>query len=428
MSEFIHRFSKKYFKNTFFLNAPLLINTLLVLVVLPVIISNLPVADYGKFQLVLAIQIWLMAFTAVNITRATKRGIAKGLNGTFLYGFLTRLKLVIPLGILVLGVAIYFWILKNPIFPVLLAIIGLYLVFGYLFRISFYDFLIAKKRFKEWCFWQIFIFSISIIGSALVAYSTKNVIYFASFQLGSITVLSWIAALRILVKENVVRSYKKGEIDKECVNYGLKLIPVDLVSITSLKISHFIIGPFFGFSNLAIFSVADKLRDKCISIIKSARPLLYADFAKMERNKLIKIINRYLIKLGIIGFLLNFGLIAAGWFYIKFFLPETFHSAIIYFVILAFGLPLGIMSIILHTILESHLRYKELSVIGIISSILKIVFIIIFGYFWQTIGICIAWVVSSLSNFLLYYFLTFKANSAKDLMVRYPILNRLSNF
>lgn len=424
----IKRFFQKYSTATFFLNAPLVIKMLIALITFPIVLANLPIADFGKWQFVIALQAWVLSFSAANITLASKRGIAKELNGTFFYAFLARLKLLLPVGILVLCTSFYLKIVVKDIFSILLTIVGLYLIFGYLFQTSFYEFLIAKKRFKEWCFWQIFITSISVIGSAIIAYFTKNIIHFISFQLGSTTLLSWIAWLRIVKGENLIESYKKGEIDKECVPYGLKLIPISIISITAGKLSHFIIGPFFGFTDLAIFSVVNNLKDKCAGIIKSSHPLLYADFAKIERKKLIKIINLYLIKIGIMGLLLTFGFIGVSWFYIIFFLPETFHKAIVYFAILSLGLSPGLSSMVLHVVLESHLRYKELSVVQVVSNLVKIILIITFGYLWQIIGICIALTISGWVSFGFYYLLTVKKDFVVVNIKRFSFLKKLSNF
>jgi len=408
---------QKYFTDSFFLNVPLVINMVITLITLPIILASLPIADYGKWQFILALQSWLVAFSGSNITSASKRGIARGLKGTFLYAFLARLKLLILIGLVIIFTAGVLKFLGYFTFSILLVILGLYLIFGYLFQISFYEFLIAKKEFRKWCFWQVLISFVSQVGSAIIAYLTKNVIYFALFQLGSTAILSWVGWFWITKKEKLTESYKKGEIDKECVLYGLKLIPVDLVSITSTKLSHFIIGPFFGFSNLAIFSVANKLRDKCAGVIKSIRPMLYADFAKKEGKELIKIINRHLVKIGILSSVLSLIFLLTGWFYIILFLPKTFHQATIYLAILLLGLPSGMIAILLHTALESHLRYKELAIVGVVSNLLKVFLILLFGYLWKIIGICFALAVSGWISFGFYYFLTLKKQSAIKFMV-----------
>lgn len=423
----IKKLFQKYFSGTFFLNAPLVINTVVALVAFPIILTNLPVAAYGKWQFVLALQFWVLSISGSHITLASKKGIAQGLDGTFFYAFLARLKLLIPLSFIILVAAFYLKSLEYPTFSILSVIIGFYLIFGYLFQTSFYEFLVAKKRFKERCFWQILIPLISIVGSALVAYLTKNIIYFVVFQLGSTTILSWIAILLLLKKERIIESYRRGEVDKECVPYGLKLIPANLVYVTAYLVSHFIIGPFFGFANLAIFSVANKLKEKFASITKNFYPLIYADFAKREKDELIKMIKFHLIKVGSFGIILVSVFIFTGWFYIKFFLPKGYQQATVYLAILALGLIPGVLTIVLHTILESHFCYKELTVINIIPSLLRIVLVLIFGYLWRIIGICFALAVTNWITFGFYYLLTIKEKYVTKFIERHRFIRNLAS-
>lgn len=426
--EMVKKFFEKYFMGSFFLNAPLAINAAVALAALPIILANLPVVDYGKFQFVLALQVWVSAFTAGNITAGSKRGIAKGLDGTFFYAFWQRLKLLVVAGVVVLGAVFYFRVSGKHMFSTLLAIAGLYLILGYLFQISLYEFLIGKKRFKECCFWQISIPVVSTVASTTAAFATKSIVYFALFQLGSLSVLSWIGWVWMVRKEGLIESYQKGQIDKECVPYGVKLIPFDLFNVTAARISDFIIGAFFGFGNLAIFSVASKLRDRCSFLIRSTRPLLYADFANSEREKLTGIVNRHLLKIGALGLILTLGFIGLGWFYIEFFLPETYGPAVFYFILLALGLPPSVLAAVLQTVLESHLRYRELTVIGIAPNLLRIILILFFGYFWEIIGVCIALSVSGWISFGFYYLLTLRKESAKTALENFPFLERLSKY
>lgn len=398
---------RKYSKGSFFLNLPIVFNTLITLATLPIILASLPTDDYGKWQFVLAMQTWFLAFSALNITTASKRGLAKGLDGTFLYAFLKRLKLLIVIGIVVLGIAVYFRLSGKTVLFQLTAIVGFYLGFGQGFQASLHEFLVAKKRFLSLGYLQITIFSVSMIGATAVAYFSKNIVYFVLFQLVSSSSISLGAWVYILIKDNLVSSYQRGEIDKDCVPYGLKMVPVDLVSITAGRLSHFIIGPFWGFADLAIFSVASKLRDKFATIIKSARPLIYADFARIEEKELAKKINRHIVRLGEIGLVLSVLLVILGSLYIRLFLPEKFMPAIKYVIILSLGLPAGVISIVLHSILESHLCYKQVSIAVVVPNIIKILLVLVFGYFMEITGICIAVALSGWLSFVVYYLLIF---------------------
>jgi len=412
----------KYSTGIFFLNFPLVINTLSALITLPVVLKNLPIEDYGKWIFVLTLKTWILTLSAMNITSASGRGIARGLNGTFLFAFFARLKLLIPLGAIVLGAGIFLKVFGHHTFSTLLIIMGFYLVFGYLFYTSLNAFLVAKKRFKELCFWNILIFSSSTMGSAVVACLSKNVVLFALFELCGIGILSLIAWLWIVKKNSLIGAYKNGEIDRECVSYGLKLIPVDLISTTGTKISNLVIGPFLGFRNLAFFSMANKLKDKMASIIKSAYPLFYADFSRIEKKKLVGHVSAHLGEIGAFGILLTLVSVAAGWSYIKLFLPETFYRSTIYLAILSLSLPAEMMSIVLCTILDSRFRHKELGLAKIIPNLLNLVLVLVLGYFWQTVGICIALTVGAWVSFGLYYFLTIKKDLAVNLIKKFSFL------
>ena len=132
-----------------------------------------------------------------------------------------------------------------------------------------------------------------------------------------------------------------------------------------------------------------------------------------------------MIKIGILAFFLTFGFIVAAWVYIKFLLPETFHSAIIYFSILAVMFPAAALITILHTLLESHLRYKELTVVGIVPNLIKISLIVVFGYLWHIIGICFALTLSVWVNFGFYYLLTIKKDLALKILDEFPLLKEM---
>jgi len=414
--------------SSFFLNMPIIINVIIVGFTLPFILSSIPIQEYGKYQFILALQAWLSHLTGNNITSASKRGISKGLNGTLFYALRIRFRFLLISIIIVVGIMLYCLLSRMYILMILLAISHLYLLSGYLFQVGLCEYLVAKKRFKEWSFWQIVVSIISIVGATWIALSTKNVICYATFQLGSASFISLIALYILAKKEDLFRSYKRNEIDKSCVLYGLKLIPVDLIGITAVKISHFIIGSVFGFTNLAVFSVAMKMRDKCAGVIKSVRSLLYADFAKKKRSALKKMYHSHLLKITILGVILTCVFIIVAKFYITSYLPLDFTTTFQYFIILSFGFPAVMLSIVLHTLLESHLRYKELVVVGIIPNVTKILLILSVGYVWKIKGICFAWTISNWCIFIFYYYLTINTNFVRKMISKYKLLQKLSNF
>jgi len=413
--------------NSFYLIIPPIIGAMTILITLPVVLHNLSVADYGKFQFILSLQAWMITLTGNNITAGSKRGIAKGLDGTFLFAFIFRFKILMIVTIMGIVASFFVYAFGFNIMSMLLLIVSLFLIFGYPFQISFTEFFIAKKQFKIFSVWQTLILVSGPLMSAIVAYMTKNVIYFALAQLGAVAFFSWIGWGYVVVRNNLTSAYKKGEIDDECRSYGLKLIPADIVNLTANRISHFIIGPFLGFANLAVFSVADRFRIMFINqFIKQIRGLFYADFVKTKEEKNIRFLKSK-IKLGLfISIIINITCILGVYFYITLFLPSSYQYASSYFLIVSLALPAAILQIITKTILEVNFRYKELTVLAIFSNLAKIVSIIALAIPYRIIGVCIGIVLGGWIDFCFYYLLTTKRERVLEFIHKYPFLKELT--
>ena len=126
----------KYAKGMFLLNLPLSVHAIVSLVTLPIVLGSVKAADFGKWQFILALQVWAFALSADNITRATKRGVANSLDGTFIYGFFVRLKFIVALTLVLLTVAIFVSFSGSRIMALLLVILSCYLSIGYLFQVT----------------------------------------------------------------------------------------------------------------------------------------------------------------------------------------------------------------------------------------------------------------------------------------------------
>jgi len=418
--QFLKILIRKYLTGSIFLTSPQVISSVVSLVTLPIILANLPLEDYGKFQFVVALQA-LVVLTGRNITMGSKRGIANNLDGTFLFAFFARLKYLVMLGLI--GIIFSFVLYEAGVttLSILLIIMSTYLIVGHLFQIGYQQFFIAKRQFKNLAIWSIITSILASSISALTAYLTHNILLFAVTQLGVITLISCLAWTWAVKKNKLISAYRKKEIDWECVSYGLKLIPADSIEMIAYKISHFIIASFFGFANLAIFSVAYKMRDKFAGILKQSRSLIYADFAREEQSKLVIILNSNL-KYGIFfSLVLTFVCAIGGYFYIRIFLPESYIPAIKYFFILSLGLPAAVLQIIIQVILETNFRHKELASLFIISNVIRIVLIVVLGFVFGIIGVCTGIVLGGWTGFGLCYLLTLK----KELVSKYVHINAL---
>jgi len=432
MINFIKNIFEKYFINSFFVMFPRVASIIVSLTVLPIILANLSINDYGKYQFVLVIQSWLILLSGQNITSGAKRGIAKGFNGTFLFAFFARLRFLVIIGLFGIAVSFFlYYICGLIIFSLLLLIIILFLIFGYPFYVSYPEFLVAQKRFKNLAFWETNTLTIPPLFSAIAAFFTHNILIFIIVYFTSISVISWIGWLYVVKKNHLVLAYRKGEIDKECLSFGKKLIPVEIISSSEAQISSFIIAFFFGVANLAVFSVADKLRAHLAGFIRRIRTLLYADFAKLEKSKLIGISTlgfKYRKAFLILILIFLIVCMSIGYLYIKIFLPQIYQMAIVYFLILSLELPAFILETLMGTALEANFRYKEITVLLILPKILEVILIIVSGFLFGIIGICFGIVLGAWIKAGFYCVLTLKKDLILKLINKSPLLKKLSNF
>lgn len=401
IKKFIALLVKSYFAGSFFLGLPQIISISVTLITLPIILANLSMKDYGLLQFVLAIQVWFMSLTAEHATSGAQRGIARGLDGTFLFAAFSRLRFVIPVGLFALLSALFVYYAGWMLFAQLLGIMGGFLIIGYLPEVSYRYVFIAKKQFKEFAAWKIATSIVIPVASATAAVLTQDILIFTFVHFGSTALIGWIGLLYVVIKNHLFSAYKEGNIDKKSFPYGIKMIPASLVLQTSNKITDFIIGPFFGFANLAVFSIARNLETRARSPVKIIQHLLYPDFAKDGWDNLIQKIQSKLKDVFLVSVFIAMGFAIIGYLYIVIFLPSSYVQSAAYFLILVLGLPAAILQTILHTAFASALRYKELSVLLIIPNIFKILFIVTLGFFFGIIGV--VWSLT-LSAWLTYFF------------------------
>ncbi len=409
------RTNHHHIRNAFLITSPQVISVLVALFTLPATLNALLPKDYGLLQFVIAIQFWLCAFTAGNITIGSKKGVANGLDGTILYAFFKRLYFFVPIGVVSLLVSGYFYFFTSQaIFGILLAIISLYITVGYLPQVSYPEFLVAKKDFRELSFWQLATGILIPFLSMIAAVVSKDIVIFSGVQFGLITIISTIAFLRTLRKYNAWDSYGRGEIDRSCYHYGIALIPSEIILTTSTQLSSFIIGPLFGFASLATYSVASRIETSIRAFLRLPYNLFYADFARHDLGSLADKIRKNIAPFFAIAILASIGAGLIGIIYIHFFLPQDYSAAALYFVILSLGFPAFIMQSILRTALEATLRHKEINKLTLIVNFTKIALIILLGSVFKVTGIVASAVILTWAEFILYYHIVLSKNRYRN--------------
>lgn len=415
--QFVLNLRKRYATVSFLLAMPQIVAVVLGVVTLPIVLNNISHEDYGALQFVLAIQAWLIVFSATNITTGAKQSIVNGFDGTLWFACLERIKLLAPFAIL-FGLVSFFLNMTDYFFVGNLAklsvIVSIFLLVGFIPSVTYQDYYIAKNRFYELAIWRIITTIFISVGSALTAWYFKNIFIYLGVQLSITAILGWCGMLWVGIREKVFVAYKLGKVDRSCYLYGIKLIPSQIIQATASSLSSFVVGPFFGLVHLAVFSVATKIEVLFRNFFTSTfYTIFYSDFVNRGHAQTKDVILKRMFYIFIVSFCLGLIIWLVGFVYISVFLPKSYNISILYLGILLLGFPAYMMQVILKTLLEAFLLHKELTVVAIIPNLLFIIFVLWFGLSMGIIGFCFATTLNAWVTFLLYYILIFYKEEIK---------------
>ena len=414
----LNQFFLKKKNHFFFLNLPNVVNVFVTVVSLPILLRSLSSEAYGQWQYVLAFQSLAVVFTASQITSASKRGIALNKAGTFYFALKKRSQLALIPSVLFLVLAELF-ILKNDIVLSYLCLMSIgYLYINTIVVLSLSEYYIAKEQFARWSTWQMITSTVSTVLGCVVAVYTKNILFFVLSLFVYTTCVVLVELVRVSRRDHLVAAFKAKEYDASCYTYGIKSIPNDSINALSFKLVDIIIANTFGYKDLAIFSVAQKIRNVLVNVLKTLGPLLYVEFAKQKLEFGMERIKRSLV----VSFLGGTGMaivaVGSAYTYISFFLPAEYQSAILYVFILALSIPFVIPTTFLYTFLDAHLRYRAITFATVIPNIIKIMLILFFGYLFGLVGFAIALSVHTVFSFLFYMIAVYKKDQVTQWMER----------
>ena len=387
------------------LNTSVVANVLVRAITLPIILANLAVEDYGLLQFVMALEIWFAIFTVPHISLGTKRGVARGQDGTLLYSYLVRLPLFLTVsGLIWIGAIILRLVGGYETLSILLFLFGGLFILSTLSQATWRQFFIGKKKFRQYAFWRTTTLVLTPIAGTIAAVTTHSIVIFAMAQFGLSALLSIIALGYVLWKYHLISSYKQGLIDRKVVSYGFQMIPVSIAGPLAEKGPALLIGSFFGFANLAMFAVADKVIALLGSFMNSGHSLFYADFAKISWEDSVKKLKEHFLFGLILVILFSIPFLIIGFFYVHFFLPEPYQITKYYLLILGLGLPPIALKGVMMAILESNFQIRKILFVSIIPTILRLLFLAVGGVFFGMTGVIGAVVLSAWTEYGFYHF------------------------
>lgn len=408
----------------FFLNFHQVINISSTVIILPILLYSLTPESYGLWQYVLTFQAFALIFTASQTTSASKRGLTMKKMGTFYFALIKRAQLALIPSVIFLFASGIFYVQRTYILSVLLLVSIFYLYINSILIFALSEYFIATEQFKKWSSWQIVSGSLPLILSGAVAFFSRSILSYAVFYVVCSTIVSGYELVVLTRKKGLWAAYKRNEIDTSCFTYGIRSIPNGTIGAISLKIVDVIIANAFGYTELAIFSVAQKIRNVIASVLKTIGPLVYSKFAKQQMEWGKKTIKRALTVSFLAGIGMSFLAVFVSVVYIELFLPAFYRPAILYMFILSSAIPFVIPITLLYTFLDSHMRFKAIMFATIIPDSLKIVLVCLFGYVFGIAGMVVALAIHTLLSFFFFLIAVYKKEQVTQLMERIPFFSR----
>lgn len=342
---------------------------------------------YGNYKYILSLVGMLGIFALTGIGTAIAQAVARGLENSFYTGFKAKLKWGLLGSLVAIGGAIYYWIRGNSLLPIPLLISA---VFSPLMLASqiYGSFLVGRRLFSIQVKYSVLSRIVSAGAIITTLFITKNLFWLIAVYLVSHTLLNY--SFYIIIESKFKPNKKE---DSETLSYGLHLSLMNVLNQVAFYLDRILIFHYLGAVKLAIYQFAIAPPEQIKALLKNIQPLALPKFAKREKKEIKSTILKkagkfFLILLPIVSLYI---LIAP--FLYKIFFPQylksIFYSQL--FILSLLCVPFSFLGII---ILQSQKAQKQLYQLNIFSSVVQIIILFLFVYFYGLLGVVLARIIS----------------------------------
>lgn len=364
---------------------------------------------YGIYQYVISILAILAPFTLPGIDTAIVRCASK--NQEFVYYSLVkkRIKWATFASILLIIYALYLYIYKEALeLSIIFAISAIFYPFYYTIQ-TYIPLLNGREFFSSMAKYQ--------IAYALLAFFliTISVLVWGNLILIFLSMFIGCTLFNIYVFINI--KPKAGpKIDKvifenkfkDSLKYGKHITAIGTLPAIESWIDRIVIGLYFGFVDLAVFSIAKLFQNQLKSLWVVFSQILHPiSFKNNEKNDKI-----FLFKAFVLIFLLFFGLILL----LELILPEIipllftklYSDSILYSQLILLVIVIGLPGSVFGIFLRTHSKIKSLYILRILTPLVYFLSLPLFIKFSGLIGIIFAMYTKNIFYSLLTIFFVYK--------------------
>jgi len=357
----------------------------------------LPKETYGIYRYILSIASLLAIPTLAGINTAIVQAVSRGYEGSLVRGLKTKIRWGILAGLASIGLAGYYYLNDNIALTISFLIIAGFLPLMDSFEI-YNSFLVGRKLFNTKAKYSSLVHIFSAAALMATLFLTKNLflillVYFISYTL--------FRSLFLTLTFKKFSPNKKE--DSQTISYGKHLTLMNTVNVLASYLDRVLVFHYLGAIELAIYSFAITPPEQLKSFLKNLRFLTLPKFSTRTKEEIKKAIFQKMLKFALfIGMGIAIYIFLAPYFY-KIFFPQYIDS-VFYSQIFAISLITAI-SILPTTALQSQMAKKQLYQLNIYASLIQIILLFFFIYFYGLIGIILARIISRFINLSITFWL-----------------------
>lgn len=366
------------------------VSALVTLAAVPIVVSSVEVVDYGKFVIAMAVMGWLLPLTAPFTAHGVAAAATRGLDGTLVYVVRERLKLAGFPAAIMLGIALALHRAGDHLLGNLLLAAAGYLLLGTAF-LTFRQFLVGKRAFRELAPWDISMAALPSVGMAVAAFATGSIVVVAGTAFATQIVVGAAAYGWVVHRWRVQEQYALDRIDHAVRGYGLRMIPLSLISAFASEGATFVAAYVLGYQQLAVLAVADRLVGRLSRIAGDiGRDLLRPEFASRDERRVARRLRRHLGSITCALGLLWAGALMAGATYLLASMPAPYRGAVWFYAVMSLGLPARVLQDVVQLIPSVNLRAVQETVPALVGDLVRVGGTALLGYWLGAIGVAVA--------------------------------------
>jgi O-antigen/teichoic acid export membrane protein len=333
--------------------------------------------------------------TAPSIAHGVAAAATRGQDGTLVVAVRYRARLAVLATAVALGIAYYVGRTGDHVLAQLILVSAGYLLFGAA-TLTFRQYLVGKGAFRQLAPWDLAMGVLPPVAMAAAALATGSIVAVSVATLGVQAVVAAAGYAWVVRTWRVRERFDRGDIDREALRYGLKMVPLSAMSTLAGEGTTVVVAYVLGFEALAVFAVADRLISRISRIaVDVARDTLRPEFAARDAVRLAAGLRRSFrtIAVGLLG--LGAVVLAVGVVYLGVAMPSSYRGAVWLYAVMALGMPARVFQAVLLVIPSVNLRAVEEGVPVIFSDVIRIVGAAAGGYWLGTTGVALAVVASA---------------------------------